>query len=131
MRAGARRHPELRGEVHPGPARSACQVGKRDARSKMRIDVIDDPLQAPLRKGCRAATDGRQIAMAAHAEEPREDGQAECLDMERDEVFLDTVEGNKRLDQTLDSGLPHDTRIDNKDVVRSGLVAEFLQTVRD
>jgi hypothetical protein len=128
MRACARRHPELRGEVHPGPARSTCQVGKRDARSKMGIDVVDDPLQAPLRKGRRAATGGRQIAMAAHAEEPREDDQAERLDMERGEVFLDTVEGNKRLDQALDSGLPHDTRIDNQDLVRSGFVAEFLQT---
>jgi starvation-inducible DNA-binding protein len=131
VRAGARRYPELRGEVHPGPARSARQVGKRDARCKMGIDVVDDPLQTPLRKGRRAATGGRQIAMAAHAEEPREDGQAERLEMERDEVFLDTVEGNKRLDQTRDSGLPHDTQIDNQDLVRSGFVAEFLQTFEE
>ena len=50
MRACARRHPELRGEMHPGPARSTRQVGKRDARRKMRIDVVDDFLDIRARR---------------------------------------------------------------------------------
>jgi hypothetical protein len=52
------------------------------------MDVVDDPLQAPLRQRRHAPPGGRQIAIAAHAQQPREDGQAERLDIERDEVFL-------------------------------------------
>ena len=42
--------------------------------------------------------------------------------MERDEVPLDAVEGDERLDQALDGGLAHDTRIDDQDLVRAGVV---------
>jgi len=124
MWASARRHSELCGEVHPGPACSTCQVGKRDTRRKMCINIVDDPLQAPLWKGRHAAAGSRQIAIAAHAKELREDGQAECLDIERDEGFLDTVKSDKCMEKALDGGIPHDTRIDDQNLVRSDFVLQ-------
>jgi hypothetical protein len=124
MWASARRHSELCGEVHSGLACSIRQIGKRDPRSKMRIDVVDDPFQAPLWKGRYATAAVRQISIAAHAKELREDGQAECFDIERDEAFLHTVKSDKRMEKALDGGIPHDTRINDQDLVRSDFVLQ-------